>query len=106
MGPNARRLPVATPSHSLPMIDRQYPEPFAFIAWDSHGKTYVAFRGCETSADFWEDAAVDQVSYDPIVPGFGLVHDGFHDVYPTSCRGSLPAFPSPFPHSLHLLTST
>jgi hypothetical protein len=72
------------------MIELQYPEPFAFIAWDSHGKTYVAFRGSETAADFWEDAAVKQVSYDPIVPGFGLVHDGFHDVYTSSRSGSVP----------------
>jgi len=69
------------------MVDIQYPEPFAFLAWDAKGKTYLAFRGSETSADFWEDAALDQVSYDPIVPGFGNVHDGFNDIYTDSYSG-------------------
>ena len=90
------------------MIEYQYPEPFAFMAWDSHGKTYVAFRGSETAADFWEDAAVKQVSYDPIVPGFGLVHDGFHDVY-TSSRsrnGSVPALRSTIQATLENLSYT
>ena len=66
------------------MDDYAFPEPFAFLAWESNGRTYPGFRGSETSADFWEDAAFDQVSYDPIVPGFGLVHDGFNDVYTSS----------------------
>jgi triacylglycerol lipase len=64
--------------------DYAFPEPFAFLAWESNGRTYLVFRGSETSADFWEDAAFDQVSYDPIVPGLGLVHDGFNDVYTSS----------------------
>jgi triacylglycerol lipase len=67
------------------MLDHRCPEPFGFIAWDSSGTTYLAFRGSETVADFWEDAAMEQVSYDPILPGFGLVHDGFNEVYTGSC---------------------
>ena len=69
------------------MWEVQYPEPFAFLAWDASGKTYIAFRGSETPQDFWEDAALDQVSYDPIVPGFGLVHEGFNDIYTGSFDG-------------------
>jgi hypothetical protein len=70
------------------MDDYAFPEPFAFLAWDSTGKTYLAFRGTKTAADWWEDAALDQVSYDPIVPGVGLVHDGFNDIYTSSYSGS------------------
>src|SRR5262249_34497963 len=29
------------------MLDVCFPEPFAFLAWDGHGKTYLAFRGSE-----------------------------------------------------------
>jgi len=69
------------------MLDVQYPEPFAFLAMDAGGKTYIAFRGSETVADFYDDAALDQVSYDPIVPGFGMVHEGFNDIYTGSYDG-------------------
>ena len=63
-------------------------------------------RGDFPSADFWEDAAIDQVSYDPIVPGFGLVHDGFHDVYTSSCSGSVPALRSTIQAALENLSYT
>jgi len=91
------------------MDDYAFPEPFAFLAWDGNGRTYLVFRGSETLADFWEDAAFDQVSYDPIVPGFGLVHDGFNDVYTSSYGGtgySVPALRSTILSALGQLSHT
>lgn len=86
--PNGPILNYQGPIWGVPrMLEIHYPEPFAFLAWDASGKTYIAFRGSETAADFWEDAAMGQVSYDPIVAGFGQVHDGFNDVYTRSYTG-------------------
>src|SRR5262245_47648977 len=54
--PNGPTLTYLDPMWGVAtMIDHQFPEPFAFIAWDSTGTTYLAFRGSETAADFWED---------------------------------------------------
>ena len=86
--PNGPTLSYFGPIWGVATIaDLPYPAPFAFIAWDASGRTYLAFRGSETYADFWEDADVVQVSYDPIVPGFGVVHAGFNDVYTGSYDG-------------------
>jgi triacylglycerol lipase len=69
------------------MVDIHYPEPFAFVAYDKTGRTWLAVRGSETHADFWEDADVSQSAYDPIVPNFGLVHSGFLNIYTTAYSG-------------------
>jgi triacylglycerol lipase len=69
------------------MTDLSYPEPFAFLASDDAGNIYLAFRGSETTQDFWEDADVSQVTYDPVVPNFGSVHAGFLNVYTTAYDG-------------------
>ena len=87
--PNGPNLSFIGPLWGVPtMTEIQYPEPFAFFASDtSTDKTYLAVRGSETAADFWEDADINQVSYDLIVPGFGLVHAGFLDIYTGSYSG-------------------
>lgn len=75
------------------MADIPYLEPFAFIAQDSSGITYLAFRGSETDADFAEDADADQVPYGP-VSDFGYVHSGFMDIYTTEYSWLDDSYPS------------
>jgi hypothetical protein len=62
------------------------PEPFGFVAMQANGAAWLAFRGSETRPDFYEDAWISQVPY-PAPSGvsldFGLVHQGFMDIYGT-----------------------
>jgi hypothetical protein len=87
-----------------------YPEPFAFLATNNATrKTYLAFRGSETAADFEEDADIFQRSYSSIVSGFGWVHAGFLDVYTRTYSGSgysVPSLRSTILRAINSLTST
>jgi hypothetical protein len=98
--PNGPTLNYSAPMWGVAtVLDISYPEPFAFLATNSNtNQAYLAFRGSETSVDFWEDAFIDQVTYDPIVSGFGWVHAGFMDVYTGTYSG--------FEYSVPSLTST
>lgn len=81
--PNGPNLHYGSPIWgTATMADVPWLEPFAFIAQDDSGITYLAFRGSETDADFAEDADADQVPYD-LVAGFGSVHAGFMNIYTT-----------------------
>jgi hypothetical protein len=83
--PNGPNLLYSTPLWGVAKMVESYPEPFAFVAQNrTSGVTYLAFRGSETAADFYEDAFLDQATYDPVVPGYGYVHWGFMDVYTRS----------------------
>jgi triacylglycerol lipase len=75
------------------MAEIPYLEPFAFVAQDAGGITYLAFRGSETDADFAEDADVDQVTYSPVAD-FGLAHSGFMSVYTTEYSWFGDTYPS------------
>ncbi len=83
--PNGPNLLYSPPLWGVAKMVESYPEPFAFIAQNrASGVTYLAFRGSYTDADFYEDAFLDQATYDPVVPGYGYVHWGFMDVYTRS----------------------
>ena len=83
--PNGPSLLYSPPLWGVAKMVESYPEPFAFVAQNkTSGVTYLAFRGSETDADFYEDAFLDQATYDPVVPGYGYVHWGFMDVYTRS----------------------
>ena len=86
--PNGPKLAFIGPLWGVAtMTGIQFPEPFAFVAYDSAARTYLAIRGSETAADWWEDADVSQVTYDGIVSNFGLVHAGFLDIYTVEYSG-------------------
>lgn len=85
--PNGPNLKYSAPIWGVvTMTDVAWPEPFAFIAQDGGGHTYLAFRGSETDADFAEDADIYQVPYTP-VNNFGVAHSGFMNIYTTSYDG-------------------
>ncbi|MFC4527404.1 lipase family protein [Dyella halodurans] len=67
---------------TLTVFERQYPEPFGFVAWDGAGNAYVVFRGTMTNPDAVIDASIDQTPY-TLAPGFGNVHVGWNSVYET-----------------------
>lgn len=56
------------------------PEAFAFLGWSDDQTAYLVFRGTESAADWADDLDAEQRSY-RLVPNFGLVHDGFLDIY-------------------------
>ncbi|HSH04668.1 MAG TPA: lipase family protein [Anaerolineae bacterium] len=55
-------------------------EPFAFVAQDDKGTTYLVFRGTSSTDDFVKDAQARQKEYD-LVPNYGLTHAGFVTLY-------------------------
>lgn len=57
-----------------------YDEPFGFVASDSNSNVYLVFRGTMGEADDAQDLKMDQTPYQP-VPGYGMVHLGFHEIY-------------------------
>jgi hypothetical protein len=65
---------------SYSWLDTRYDEPFGFVAQASGGDTVLALRGTITDADDIQDARLDQTAYLP-VPGYGLVHGGFYEIY-------------------------
>ena len=81
--------PQATPvtySYSAPLIwsynwlGTSYDEPFGFVAKAADGDTFLSLRGTVTDADDIQDARLDQTAYQ-LVPGYGLVHAGFYEIY-------------------------
>jgi triacylglycerol lipase len=110
--PNGPSLQYSAPMWGVATTDLgvSYPEPFAFLANNSATrKTYLAFRGSETYADFEEDADIFQSSYNSIVSGFGWVHAGFLDVYTRTYSGSgysVPSLRSTILKAFRSLTST
>lgn len=92
--PNGPNLHYSSPIWgTATMADLPYLEPFAFIAQDTSGITYLAFRGSETDADFVEDADVAQVPYSPVAD-FGVAHSGFMNVYTTEYSWLDDTYPS------------
>jgi triacylglycerol lipase len=57
-----------------------YDEPFGFAASDANSNAYLVFRGSMGYADDDQDLKIDQVPY-AIVPNYGQVHRGFHEIY-------------------------
>lgn len=92
--PNGPALEYSVPIWGIATLtDIAWPEPFAFIAQDTSGQTYLAFRGSETDADFAEDTDIFQVTYTP-VDNFGVAHSGFMNIYTTAYDGYFYSVPS------------
>lgn len=75
-------MTYSTPLWADVPMGLNFSEPFGFLAWDSNGNYYLALRGSMTSADFYNDAKIDQTPY-TLVPNYGNVHIGFNDIYTT-----------------------
>lgn len=67
-------------------------EPFGFVAADSAGNAYVAFRGTMTKADEWNDADISHTAYKLVTnPSFGSVANGFYSIYTTRLNSQIPS---------------